>query len=73
MLKKVTFLPVHHGAPRHGPAPGKAPGDDKTGGVPVLTRPELPGQLFLRGYVEEPVERRMQVEAFSSIRLSVAM
>jgi len=73
MLKKVTFLPVHHGASRHGPAPGKAPGDDKTGGVPVLTRPELPGQLFLRGYVEAPVERRMQVEAFSSIRLSVAM
>ena len=73
MLKKVTFLPVHHGASRHGPAPGKAPGDDKTGGVPVFTHPELPGQLFLRGYVEEPVERRMQVEAFSSIRLSVAM
>ena len=73
MLKKVTFLPVHHGAPRHGPAPGKAPGDDKTGGVPVLTHPELPGQLFLRGYVEEPVELSMQVEAFSSIPLWLAM
>ena len=69
MLKKITFLPVHHGASRHGPAPG----DDKTGGVPVLTHPELPGQLFLRGYVEEPVERRMQVETCFSIRLSVAM
>ena len=73
MLKQVTFLPAHLGASRHGPVSGKAAGDDKTGGVPVLTHPELPGQLFLRGYVEAPVERRMQVEAFSSIRLSVAM
>jgi len=73
MLKKITFLPVHHGASRHGPAPDKAAGDDKTGGVPVLTHPELPGQLFLRGYVEEPVERRMRVEAFFSIRLHIAM
>ena len=73
MLKKVTFLPVHPGASRHGPAPGKAAGDGKTGGVPVLTHPELPGQLFLRGYVEEPVKPRTQLGGFFSIRLHVAM
>ncbi len=73
MLKQVTFLPAHLGASRHGPVSGKAAGDDKTGGVPVLTHPELPGQLFLPGYVEDLVQPRTQLGGFFSIRLHVAM
>lgn len=67
MLKKATFLPARLGASRRDLVRGKA------AGAPVLTHPELRGQLFLHGYAEDLVEPSTQPESCFSIRLHIAV